>query len=65
VLSGEGLDLGAAERRRAAVREKLLAEMERAQNKLSKPGFVEKAPAAVVDGERERLEHLRAELQAL
>jgi valyl-tRNA synthetase len=65
VLSGEGLDLGAAERRRAAVREKLLAEIERAQGKLSKPGFVEKAPAAVVDGERERLEHLRAELQAL
>jgi valyl-tRNA synthetase len=65
VLSGEGLDLGAAERRRAAVREKLLAEIERVQNKLSKPGFVAKAPAAVVDGERERLEHLRAELQAL
>jgi valyl-tRNA synthetase len=65
VLSGEGLDLGAAERRRAAVREKLLAEIDRVQGKLSKPGFVEKAPAAVVDGERERLERLRAELQAL
>jgi valyl-tRNA synthetase len=65
VLSGEGLDLGAAERRRAAVRQKLLAEIDRVQGKLSKPGFVEKAPAAVVDGERERLEHLRAELAAL
>jgi valyl-tRNA synthetase len=65
VLSGEGLDLDAAERRRAAVREKLIAEIERVQGKLSKPAFVEKAPAAVVSGERERLEHLRAELQAL
>jgi valyl-tRNA synthetase len=65
VLSGEGLDLGAAERRRAAAREKLLAEIDRVRGKLSKPGFVEKAPAAVVEGERERLEHLQAELQAL
>jgi valyl-tRNA synthetase len=65
VLSGEGLDLGAAERRRAAAKEKLLAEIDRAQGKLAKPGFVEKAPAAVVEGERERLEHLRAELDAL
>jgi valyl-tRNA synthetase len=65
VLSGVGLDLGAAERRRAAAREKLLSELERAQGKLAKPGFVEKAPAAVVAAERERLEHLRAELQSL
>jgi valyl-tRNA synthetase len=65
VLSGEGLDLGAAERRRVAAREKLLAEIERVQGKLSRPGFVEKAPAAVVDGERERLERLRAELEVL
>jgi valyl-tRNA synthetase len=65
VLSGEGLDLGAAERRRAVAREKLLAEIERVKDKLAKPGFVERAPAAVVDGERERLERLSAELQAL
>ncbi len=65
VLSGEGLDLGAAERRRAAAREKLLVELERVQGKLSKPGFVEKAPAAVVAGERERLEQLRTELERL
>jgi valyl-tRNA synthetase len=65
VLSGEGLDLGAAERRRAVAREKLLAEIERVKGKLAKPGFVERAPAAVVDGERERLERLSAELQAL
>jgi valyl-tRNA synthetase len=65
VLSGEGLDLGAAERRRAAAREKLLAEVDRVQGKLSKAAFVEKAPTHVVQGERERLEHLRAELAAL
>ncbi len=64
MLSGVGLDLGAAERRRAAAREKLLAEIERVQGKLSKPGFVEKAPVAVVEAERERLEHLLAELAA-
>jgi valyl-tRNA synthetase len=65
VLSEEGLDLGAAERRRAARRDKLLAEIERVQGKLSKPVFLERAPLTVVEGERERLEHLRAELAAL
>jgi valyl-tRNA synthetase len=65
VLSGEGLDLGAAERRRAASKEKLLAEIERVQGKLAREGFVEKAPAAVVEGERERLRRLRAELEVL
>jgi valyl-tRNA synthetase len=65
VLSDEGLDLGAAERRREAAREKLTLEINRIQDKLSKPGFLEKAPANVVDGERERLERLRGELAAL
>jgi hypothetical protein len=40
-------------------------EIERVQEKLARPGFVEKAPAAVVEGERERLRRLRAELEAL
>jgi valyl-tRNA synthetase len=65
VLSADGLDLGAAERRRAAAREKLLAEIERTQGKLANPGFVERAPAAVVDGERQRLQRLQSELEAL
>jgi valyl-tRNA synthetase len=65
VISGEGLDLGAAERRRDAAREKLRAEIERVQAKLDKPGFVERAPAAVVAGERERLRQLGVELEAL
>ncbi|HTC58854.1 MAG TPA: class I tRNA ligase family protein, partial [Solirubrobacteraceae bacterium] len=65
VLSGEGLDLGAAERRREVAKQKLLAEIERVQGKLERPGFAEKAPAAVVEGERERLARLRAELEVL
>jgi valyl-tRNA synthetase len=65
VLSADGLDLGAAERRRGVGRQKLLAEIERVQGKLERPGFVEKAPVAVVDGERERLARLRAELEVL
>ncbi len=65
VLSAEGLDLHAAERRRSAAREKLIGEIERVQAKLAKPGFVEKAPESVVSGERERLERLRGELESL
>ena len=65
VLSAEGLDLQAAERRRSAAREKLVGEIERVQAKLAKPGFVEKAPENVVSGERERLERLRGELESL
>jgi valyl-tRNA synthetase len=65
VLSAAGLDLGAAERRRAAAREKLLTEIDRVRGKLAKPAFVEKAPASVVEAERKRLEQLNAELQAL
>ncbi len=65
VLSAEGLDLQAAERRRSAARQKLMEEIERVQAKLAKPGFVEKAPESVVVGERERLERLRRELESL
>jgi valyl-tRNA synthetase len=65
VLSAEGVDLGAAQRRRETAKQKLLAEIERVQGKLERPGFVEKAPAVVVEGERERLGRLRAELEIL
>jgi valyl-tRNA synthetase len=65
ILSGDGVDLGAAQRRRDSARQKLLAEIDRVQGKLERPGFVEKAPAAVVDGERERLARLHAELEVL
>jgi valyl-tRNA synthetase len=44
---------------------KLRVEIERIRGKLDNPGFVAKAPVAVVDGERERLQRLTAELEAL
>ena len=39
--------------------------MARTQSKLANEGFVSKAPAAVVEGERARLEKLRATADAL
>jgi valyl-tRNA synthetase len=65
IVSAEGLDLGAAERRRTAAAEKLRAEIERVRGKLDNPGFLAKAPTEVVDGERERLRRLTSELEAL
>jgi valyl-tRNA synthetase len=65
LLSAEGLDLAAAEHSRAAARTKLESEIERIQGKLANDGFVAKAPAAVVAGEREKLTRLRGELEAL
>jgi valyl-tRNA synthetase len=65
ILSSDGLDLAAAERRRAAGRAKLEQEIARIEAKLAKPGFAAKAPAAVVDGERGKLAALQAELGAL
>ncbi|HWI08170.1 MAG TPA: class I tRNA ligase family protein [Solirubrobacteraceae bacterium] len=64
VLESGEVDLGAAERRLEERRATLRAEIERAESKLSKAGFVAKAPAAVVNGERAKLERLRAELEA-
>ncbi len=49
------------ESRRAAIED----EMARAEGKLANDGFVSKAPEAVVDAERAKLERLRAELAAL
>jgi valyl-tRNA synthetase len=65
VLAADGLDLGAAEQRRAAARAKLEGEVARVQGKLANAGFVEKAPAEVVAGEREKLARLQSELGAL
>ncbi len=65
ILSEEGLDLAAAERRRAARRGRLRDEIERVLSKLAKPGFAERAPAAIVEGEREKLARLESELEAL
>jgi valyl-tRNA synthetase len=65
VLASDAVDLGAAERRLAAQRERLASEIERAQRKLANDGFVAKAPPAVVAAERAKLERLRGELDAL
>jgi valyl-tRNA synthetase len=46
-------------------RARLLKEIERAERMLANPGFTGKAPPEVVDGEREKLERYRRELDAL
>jgi valyl-tRNA synthetase len=65
ILAGEALDPEAAARKRAAERDRLSEEIDRAQSKLSNQGFVAKAPERVVQAEREKLERLRTELEAL
>ena len=54
-----------AERRRAEQREKLEREIARAEGKLANEQFVSKAPPAVVEGEREKLERYKRELAEL
>jgi valyl-tRNA synthetase len=65
ILPSEDVDLEEAGRRVAAQRAKLEAEIERAERKLANQSFVDKAPAEVVQAERDKLERLRAELDAL
>ena len=65
VLSGEGLDIGAAERKLDARRAKLREEIDRAQHKLSNDGFTANAPPAVVQAERDKLERMREQLESL
>jgi valyl-tRNA synthetase len=65
ILASEGLDLGAIERKRAAQRERLDGEIELRERKLDNPGFVAKAPPAVVQKARDELEQLRTEREAL
>ena len=65
ILPSDEIDLGGAERRLEAARTKLQSEIERAERRLANGGFVAKAPPAVVDAERQKLERLREELAAL
>ena len=65
ILAGDALDLEAAERKRAAAAEKLEGEIARSERMLANAGFVSKAKAEVVQAERDKLERLRAELEAL
>jgi valyl-tRNA synthetase len=65
VLPSPELDLDAAKRKRANRRAALEQETERSERKLANPGFVAKAPPAVVTAERQKLARLRDELEAL
>ena len=61
----EMIDLEKEKARLAAEREKTAGEIERLEKKLSNEGFVAKAPAAVVDKEREKLEKYRDTLAGI
>jgi valyl-tRNA synthetase len=65
VLASEAVDVEAAAERAASQRAKLEQEIARAEGKLSNQGFVAKAPAAVVEAERTKLERLKRELEEL
>jgi valyl-tRNA synthetase len=65
LLETEGVDPDTVRARIEERREKLRAEVERGEGKLSNEGFVAKAPADVVDAEREKLAAYRAELEEL
>jgi valyl-tRNA synthetase len=65
ILASEGLDLEGTNRRRAAQRAKLEAEIDRSRRKLENEGFAAKAPAHIVEAERAKLAGLEAELEAL
>jgi valyl-tRNA synthetase len=65
LLETEGIDPDAVRARIEERREKLRAEVKRGEGKLANEGFVAKAPADVVDEERQKLEAYRAELEEL
>jgi valyl-tRNA synthetase len=65
VLRSDAFDPEEADRRLATRREELRAEIERAERKLGNAGFVEKAPADVVEAERRKLDEYRAALERL
>jgi valyl-tRNA synthetase len=65
ILASEAVDVEALERKRAGERARLGKEIALAERKLANQGFVSKAPSAVVEAERDKLERLRADLEAL
>ncbi len=65
VLASDKVDLEGAARKREQQRAKLQDEIDRAERKLSNDGFVAKAPPEIVQAERDKLEQLRADLEAL
>jgi valyl-tRNA synthetase len=65
ILASDQLDADAVAKRLGRRREELRAEVERGERKLGNEGFLAKAPAAVVEEERGKLERYRAELAEL
>ena len=65
IRAGELVDREAEARKAEAERERLRGEIARAEGKLANQGFVAKAPAAVVEAERDKLDRLRQELEGL
>jgi valyl-tRNA synthetase len=65
LLETEGVDPEAVRARIEERRENLRAEVKRGEGKLSNEGFIAKAPADLVDAEREKLAAYRAELEEL
>jgi valyl-tRNA synthetase len=65
VLPGGAFDPADADRRRDERRAKLAADIAHSEDKLGNERFVERAPPEVVRAERDKLAHLRAELDAL
>jgi valyl-tRNA synthetase len=65
ILPSEAIDSDEAGRRIAARRERLEEDIARAEGRLSNERFVERAPAEVVEAEREKLASFRAALERL
>jgi valyl-tRNA synthetase len=65
ILPSEAISAEDQAEREAARRAHLESEIGRAEGKLANEGFVKKAPADVVQGERDKLARLREELAAL
>jgi len=65
ILASAEIDAEAVAARLEARREELRSEVKRAESKLGNEKFVDRAPAEVVEEEREKLERYRAELEEL
>jgi valyl-tRNA synthetase len=65
IFAGDLVDPEEEARKRAAEADRVRGEIARAEGKLGNQGFVAKAPPAVVEAEREKLERLRRELADL
>jgi len=65
VLATDEINLSAMEQRVQKQREKIQAEIKRAEGKLGNQGFISKAPQSLIDAEQKKLEELKTELAAL